>query len=607
MDMYSDGTSQVLTIEPGEGYSFTNNTGIAPGTYNVTAVLDASWVWRDNTYSDKTFNCTIAAGTYIVTFKNGNDIIATEEVAYGESATAPSNPTKEGNAQYTYVFSGWDNDFAYVTSDLIVNALYDEILNSYTIRFEDEDGTELQEINVDYGEVPVYTGEIPTKEGNAQFTYVFNGWDSELVAVTGDATYIATYTNIINEYTISFINYDGTELQVSNVGYGEVPIYTGETPTRGSTAQYTYTFNGWDSELVAVTGNATYMATYTSNLRNYTVTFKNGEEVIKTEEVLYGNAASAPTNPTKANTAQYTYTFRGWDKDFTHITSNLIVNAVYEATLNTYTIRYLDEVGNVLHTYNATYGSSTPVYTITYTKQGYAFDGWNPSVRETVTGNATYITKWKKVDEKYTVRYDISSCENKEVTYNSNYGTLCSPIVVSNYVFKGWYSDSSYKNKVEENTKVTIRENHVLYSRYDSLIERVNKTDNYEIKGNEFNGINTMSELGSNLGFGNDVTVKIYDSGKIKENGYIGTGNNIKVYQNNKEIGSYMAIVKGDVIGNGKVTVADVAKAYQYVKGKISMDDVYVKAGNVVNSDTLVKINDVAKLYQFVKGKIDKL
>jgi hypothetical protein len=43
------------------------------------------------------------------------------------------------------------------------------------------------------------------------------------------------------------------------------------------------------------------------------------------------------------------------------------------------------------------------------------------------------------------------------------------------------------------------------------------------------------------------------------------------------------------------------------MKGKVTMDDCYVKAGNVVDNDNIIKVNDVAKLYQFIKGKISNL
>ena len=116
------------------------------------------------------------------------------------------------------------------------------------------------------------------------------------------------------KYTVTFKDEDGTVLQTGEVEEGEMPVYAGLTPSKDATAQYTYTFTGWDSELVAVTGATVYTAVYEATVNKYTVTFKdeNGT-TLQTSQVEYGTTPEYTGTPTKAATAQYTYTFAGWN------------------------------------------------------------------------------------------------------------------------------------------------------------------------------------------------------------------------------------------------------------------------------------------------------
>lgn len=59
---------------------------------------------------------------YIVTFKDYNgEVLKIQEILLGSSASAPSNPSREG-----YTFIGWDKTFDKITSDLVVTAKYKE-------------------------------------------------------------------------------------------------------------------------------------------------------------------------------------------------------------------------------------------------------------------------------------------------------------------------------------------------------------------------------------------------------------------------------------------------------------------------------------------------
>lgn len=151
----------------------------------------------------------------------------------------------------------------------------------YTVRFLDEDGTELQSSLVDAGAIPEYTGEPLYKEG-----YVFADWTPALAEVTANADYTAVYTAVqpaseepseepeepseepeVTSYTVTFLNHDGTVLQSGAVNAGETPIYGGETPVKAEDETNTYAFSGWTPEVAAVSANASYTAVFTATAK----------------------------------------------------------------------------------------------------------------------------------------------------------------------------------------------------------------------------------------------------------------------------------------------------------------------------------------------------
>lgn len=188
--------------------------------------------------------------------------------------------------------------------------------NTYKVVWKNYDGTVLQtDTGVVYGTVPIYTESTPTKAQDAQYTYSFAGWDKTVVAVSGKhnstITYTATFTETLRTYTITWVNEGGAVLETDeNVEYGTTPSYDGTTPTKDSTAQYDYTFDAWTPTVSAVTGDATYTATFTQTARTYTVTLNVNSGTINAGNVTsytYGVGATLPTNVTRDG-----YTFDGW-------------------------------------------------------------------------------------------------------------------------------------------------------------------------------------------------------------------------------------------------------------------------------------------------------
>ena len=153
----------------------------------------------------------------------------------------------------------------------------------------------------------------------------------------------------------------------------------------------------------------------------YQVVYFQSEEALrdfqndhsKTEGRLYSTTApfgsTLPTAdaPTPTRTG---YTFKFWSRegqngDVTGQTVNGWTNlyAVWEK--NTYTVTYTDGVNGEAfadQAYTAKYEDATPTFEGTPTRAGYKFLGWEPTVAETVTENATYVAQWEKL---YTVTY----------------------------------------------------------------------------------------------------------------------------------------------------------------------------------------------------------
>ena len=252
--LYDYNKSVTITATPNAGYHFTGWTfgggySGSPSTSSASTTITV----QDQTTAKANF----AINTYTVTFKNWDGtVLATRTgVTHGTAATAPSNPTRPADAQYTYTFSGWDKAYNNVTSNLTVTAQYSTSVNKYTVTFNNWDGTPLSTQSVAYGSAATAPSN-PTRGGDAQYSYTFSGWDKDFSNITGNLIVTAKYTQTLNKYTVKFVNWDGSTISSQSVEYGKAAS-SPSVPARSG-----YEFTGWDKDFSNITGNITVTAQF---------------------------------------------------------------------------------------------------------------------------------------------------------------------------------------------------------------------------------------------------------------------------------------------------------------------------------------------------------
>lgn len=148
--------------------------------------------------------------------------------------------------------------------------------------------------------------------------------------------------NLVTQYLATYVNTDGTELYRYYVDRGELPIDPVNlglisAPTQESTAQYDFTFDGWDDVLSEMLSPRTITATYSNTIRTYRVTWYSRIGLsLGSTTVQYGQEAvyqgEIPTNTSEE--ASFTYNvFKGWDKSTGFVKSDLDVYAVWDRAL----------------------------------------------------------------------------------------------------------------------------------------------------------------------------------------------------------------------------------------------------------------------------------
>lgn len=219
----------------------------------------------------------------------------------------------------------------------------------------------------------------------------------------GDTVYVKW---TINKYTVTFMDGEKVLKAFTNVTHGDT-VTAPEVPKKDGK-----TFSKWDKDFSKVTSDLTINAVY--DVDTFTVTFKDGEKVLETQTVEYEAAATAPD--TARLSPPEGMHFAKWDKDFSKVTEDIEVSAVYE--LNEYTVTFKNgettlKTEMVKHGFAAT----APNVYDTATKK---FVGWDKSF-DNVTSDIIVNAKWET--KKFTltfINFDGTTVYTAEVEYGAS-------------------------------------------------------------------------------------------------------------------------------------------------------------------------------------------
>ena len=201
-------------------------------------------------------------------------------------------------------------------------------------------------------------------------------------------------------FTVKYLGFNDELLKTIEVSEKDTLVYPTAPTITG------YEFIGWDQTLTNVSSDVTIKAIYEAN--KYTVMFfdMNGS-IISKQEVEYGKSAVAPTP-----TIFESYAFVGWDTDFSAVTKNLDVTALYEK--NAFIVTFVDMYGEVVEKQVVSSGkdATTPkAPSIKY----YTFKKWEDgykNVNSDVTIKAIYEKNYMDFD-KENVNYWLQTISAK--------------------------------------------------------------------------------------------------------------------------------------------------------------------------------------------------
>lgn len=517
-------TTDAVQYEYGEEIifptDFDTSYSIEDTKYSVTSWTDEAGETAGTTVTaSQTYTAVYeqTEATYTVVFMD-NDGVLTETVYHWQDEVTVPEVASYIEDDYKYNFSSWDKTVSETaTADIIYTAQY-TVHELFDVTFYYLSG---DEVTIEVADGEMYDSETiadDAKLADDTYTYEFDKWatkDGEVVTtITGDTDLYPEFDATYIDYTVTFLDDDGTQIQSATYHYGDTVII--EDPTKEATHKYTYTFSGWSPSFEGkCDGDQVYTAEYKATENLYELTWYNDDEttILHTSSAPddYSISSFAPTTiptTTQPDETGYVYNFTGWvDEDGNSITGKLTAGtasyyATYEKVKENYVITFMDSDAETVFT---TYGIE---YEVTLEDFSYV-----PATRSLGDETHEEFSHWSlTVDGE---AFDMSTILSESTTLYAVYTTE------AHYTYNE--EINVYPTFISDGNSTITCECGYTHTRYiDALVDTYAATGNISVSNT-----GTSTDLVTEVTNGSIVSFSAKDSAETGEFNVDGTGSGI--------------------------------------------------------------------------------
>ena len=447
--------------------------------------------------------------------------IMVDSVEENTTPTKPDDPTREG-----YVFMGWfadeafENEFDFseeITANTVVYAYWQK---GITITFQYEDGSVIETMSIMSNNTVTPTAIVPAKDG-----YRFDGnWYLFVDGVASNEAFdfetkllddTILVPGWIKTYDVTFVNNNNTSNTIMTVDTGQEVMKPTDPTYEG------YKFVGWYSDIDCTIAQ-TFPITVTSDMTIYA----DWVQLITITLVVDGKESYVYTEENETITLPNSmdgYYLISWSDG---VTTYLPGEEITVTGAKTYE-------ANAVKKYTVTIkNGTTTIDTLTSDIDGHVtlpqalengnavFAGWSDgnTIYEaseviTVTSNMTINATWTYASS---VVFDANGGkigENETVTVQLTNGfvsQLPQDPTREEYVFTGWYLDSTCKIEYNENDPITVD---TIYAGWEEEVQGVTYNFNYTIGTQQYTDVIVVTPEGelvypTSITYGN-ITISV--------------------------------------------------------------------------------------------------